>query len=200
MLILVWLAGERMDAFSYLSIVPSIIIALGLTRLLTGIGRLLENRGQMRIYWVHLVWGLNVFLFMVLNWWVLFRWDAQQEWNFFLFLFLLLTPTISFLLSVILFPDPFRDKMNFKENFYDDNRWFFALASLLPPLDFFDTLLKGYPHLIAQGPIYIVTIVLITILSIIAAITKNQKYHMFFSVFFLVYISFFISVNLNTFA
>ena len=89
-----------MDAFSYLSIVPSIIIALGLTRLLTGIGRLLENRGQMRLYWVHLVWGLNVFLYMVLNWWILFRWDAQQEWTFFLSLFLLLTPTISFLLSV----------------------------------------------------------------------------------------------------
>jgi hypothetical protein len=189
-----------MDAFSYLSIVPSIIIALGLTRLLTGIGRLLENRGQMRLYWVHLVWGLNVFLYMVLNWWILFRWDAQQEWTFFLFLFLLLTPTISFLLSVILFPDPLREGMNFKENFYEDNRWFFALAAILPPLDFFDTLLKGYAHLAAQGSIYIVTILLITILSIIAAITKNQKYHMFFAVFFLVYISFFISVNLNMFA
>jgi uncharacterized membrane protein YedE/YeeE len=72
-----------MDAFSYLSIVPSIIIALGITRLLTGIGRILENRDWVKVYSVHLLWALNVLLFMVLNWWVLFRWETQQEWTFF---------------------------------------------------------------------------------------------------------------------
>jgi hypothetical protein len=189
-----------MDAFSYLSIVPSIIIALGITRLLTGIGRILENRDWVKVYSVHLLWALNVLLFMVLNWWVLFRWETQQEWTFFLFFFLLLTPTISFLLSVILFPDPFRKKMDFKQNFYEDKRWFFTLAAFLPLLDFVDTLLKGFPHLVAQGPFYIITIGLITALSLIAAIIKNQKYHKFFSVFFLIYISIFISINLNVLA
>jgi hypothetical protein len=189
-----------MDAFSYLSIVPSIIIALGITRLLTGIGRILENRTWIKIYPVHLLWGLNVLLFMMLNWWILFRWETQQEWTFALFIFLLLTPTVSFLLSVILFPDPFHKKMDFKENFYEDHRWFFALASLLPTLDFIDTSLKGFSHLLAQGTIYMVTIPLMTVLCGIAALTKNQKYHTFLSIFFLFYISAFISINLNIFA
>ncbi len=74
---------------------------------------------------------------------------------------------------------------------------FFTLAALLGPLDFVDTLLKGVPHLLAQGPLYIITIVLITALSAVASLTKNQTYHKFFAVFFLVYISFFISINLN---
>jgi hypothetical protein len=44
-----------MDAFSYISIVPSIIIALGLARLLTGIGKILERRDKVQNYWVHIL-------------------------------------------------------------------------------------------------------------------------------------------------
>jgi hypothetical protein len=187
-----------MDAFSYISIVPSIIIALGITRLLTGFGRILERRSKVKVYWVHLLWSLNVFLFMALNWWVIFRWEPQPTWNFPLFMFLLLTPTVSFLLTVILFPDPFHEPiMNFKENYFEDHKWFFLLAALLPPLDFIDTLLKGVPHLLAQGPIYFVTIPLMTVLSVIAIATKRESYHKFYAVFFLIYISAFITINLN---
>ncbi len=163
-----------MDTFSYVIIVPSIIIALGLTRLLTGIGKIVERRDKVHTYWVHILWAFNLFLFMILNWWILFRWAPQQEWNFSLFMFLLLTPTVCFLLSVVLFPDPFEDVMDFKGHFYKDNRWFFTLAATLPPLDFLDTVLKGVPHLIAQGPLYLITISLITALSVIAVFTKNQ--------------------------
>ena len=187
-----------MDAFSYISIVPSIIIALGITRILTGIGKILERRDKVQNYWVHILWALNLFLYMVLNWWVLFRWEPWSSWSFPLLIFLLLTPIVTFLQSVILFPDPFDEKMDFKKHFYEDHRWFFTLAALLPPLDFLDTTLKGIPHLIAQGTIYFITIGLITALSIIALLTKNQTYHKFFAIFFLVYISVFIGINLNT--
>lgn len=185
-----------MDVFSYISIVPSIIIALGITRLLTGIGKILERRKQVKTYWVHMLWSLNLLLWMSLNWWVLFRWNAQTDWNFFLFAFLLLTPTVSFLLAVILFPDPFKETMDFKENYFEDSRWFFALAALLPLLDLLDTVLKGIPHLIAQGPIYLLTIPLISALSITAMSTKSEAYHKFFAVFFLLYICIFIVINL----
>jgi hypothetical protein len=194
------LAEFGMDAFSYISIVPSIIIALGITRLLTGVGKIVERRNRVQNYWVHMLWSVNVFLYMALNWWVMFRWEPWSTWSFPLFIFLLLTPTVCFLLAVILFPDPFDEKMDFKLHFYEDRRWFFALAAVLPPLDFVDTLLKGVPHLLAQGPIYFVTIALITVLAIVAAKTKNQTYHKFFSILFLVYISVFISINLNSLA
>jgi hypothetical protein len=187
-----------MDAFSYVSIVPSIIIALGMTRLLTGVGKILEKRGKIHTYWVHELWSLNVFLFMVLNWWILIRWESEQTWTFPLFLFLLLTPIVSFLLSVMLFREPLDDSTDFEKNYYDDHRWFFSLAAILGPLDFIDTALKGVPHLLAQGPFYFVTIALLTVLSVIAVLTKNKTYHKFFAVFFLIYILIFISVNLNT--
>jgi hypothetical protein len=80
-----------MNTFSYLSVLTSIILALGITRVLTGIGRLLQFRGYVYVYWVHLLWSLNVFLYLVLNWWILFRWTEQGQWTLFLFLFVLLS-------------------------------------------------------------------------------------------------------------
>ncbi len=95
-----------MDPFAYLSVLTSIVLALGITQILTGLGRLLQARGRVGLYWVHLLWALNVFLFLVLNWWILYRWHTQTTWTFFLFLFVLLSPTVAFLLTMLLFPDP----------------------------------------------------------------------------------------------
>jgi hypothetical protein len=44
-----------MDPFSYLSVLTSIVLALGITRILSGLGRLEQTRGRVRIYWVHLL-------------------------------------------------------------------------------------------------------------------------------------------------
>jgi hypothetical protein len=186
-----------MDAFTYVSGFTTVVLALGVARLLVGVGKLLEKRGQVRLYWVHLMWVVNVFLFLSLEWWILFRWQSQTQWTFFLFLFLLASPTVVFLLCVMLFHDPLSEHADFKQHFYQSRRAFFALAALLGPLDFVDTWLKGYAHLVAQGPIYIVTIVLTTVLSITAASTDNEKYHKFYAVFFFIYILIFISVNLS---
>ncbi len=187
-----------MDYFAYVSIVPSIILSLGIAKLLTGFARILDRNIRERTYWVHLLWGLNVFLYMVLNWWVLARWANWTQWNFFLNLFLLLTPTVTFLLSMILYPDTGVE--DYREHFYANHRWFFAFAAALAPLDAVDTTLKGWDHFAAQGAIYPITIMLIFALCAVGAWTKNEKFHKFFAPFFLVYILTFISINLFTLA
>jgi hypothetical protein len=132
-----------------------------------------------------------------MQWWILFRWQSWTEWNFFLFVFLLASPTVAFLMSVILFHDPLSEHTDFKQHFYRNHRWFFTLAAVLPLLDFVDTFLKGYAHLVAQGIIYPVTLGLVTSLSVVGAFTSNEKYHRFFAVFFFVYLLAFITINLN---
>jgi hypothetical protein len=39
-----------MNPFSYLSVLTSIVLALGITRVLTGLGKLLQARDRIRIY------------------------------------------------------------------------------------------------------------------------------------------------------
>jgi len=57
-----------MTPFQYVAPLTSIVIALGITRILTGLGRILQMRGSVRTYWVHTLWTGNVFLWLLLNW------------------------------------------------------------------------------------------------------------------------------------
>lgn len=189
-----------MNPFEYIALLASIVIALGITRVLTGVGKILQLRGSLRIYWLHLVWTVNVLLWLLLNWWILYRWRAFESWNFFLFLFVLISPIVAFLLSALLLPEPLEPGYDLKQHYFGNTRPFFVLAALLPLVDAADTLLKGREHFLAQGPIYPVTIALLFALCTTGAITKNQRFHAFFGVFFFVYMIAFIMINLRMLA
>ena len=118
-----------MGAFEYLSVLISIIFALGMTRVLWGVGEMLQALSRRRIYWVHVIWIINLFLYLVVEWWIFYRWRNQQPWTFLLFIFVLIGPTLLYLASILLFP---REA------------------------------------------------------ALIAAITKNERYHQFYALFFLV--------------
>ncbi len=189
-----------MNPFSYLAFLTSVVLALSITRVMTGIGRLLQVRGSIRVYWVHLVWALNLLLYAVLIWWIQYRWQTQAQWNFFLFLFVLLSPTLAFLEAVLLFPDTIENGTDLKQHYFANHRWFFALGALLLPLDALDTYLKGWDHFVAQGIIYPITLSLLFVLNLGAAFTRNERYHAFYALFFLVYLLIFISINLRVIA
>ncbi len=184
-------------AFSYLSGLTSIVLALGITCLLMGFGRVLQGRGKVHIYWVHMMWALNLFLYIVLIWWILYRWRDWTEWNYFLILFLLASPIVTFLQAVLLFPESIEAGTDLKTHFYANSRWFFMLGAMLPVLDVVDTTLKGWDHFAAQGLIYILTIALTFALNVIAMFTQNEGFHKVYAVFLSGYLLLFIGVNLR---
>jgi hypothetical protein len=186
-----------MNPFEYISLLTSIVLALGITRILMGVGKMLQLRRRIRLYWVHLLWVLNVFLFLLLNWWILYRWHGYEGWTFFLFLFLLLSPTIAFLLAVLLVPEPLEEGEDLRAYYYANHRWFFGFAALLPPIDAVDTLLKGWDHFVAQGPLYVITLSVVFILSVIGIRTERERFHAGYAIFFLAYILAFIGINLR---
>jgi hypothetical protein len=186
-----------MQPFEYVSLLTSIVLALGITRILTGVGKVVQLRRTVRLSAVHVLWAFNVLIWLLLNWWILYRWRTYEGWTFFLFLFVLVSPIVAFLLSVLLFPEPLEEGAHLKDHYYANRRAFFLLAALLPPIDAIDTLLKGRAHFEAQGPLYVFTLVAIFGLSLIGAWTKRERYHAAFAVFFLLYMLVFISVNLR---
>ncbi len=186
-----------MGPFEYIALLASIVIALGITRIFTGIGRIIQLSKEVKIYWVHILWVGNVFLWLLLNWWILYRWRTFEAWTFFLFIFVLISPSIAFILSVMLLPEPIESGMNLKDYFYHNTKWFFTLAALLPLLDAVDTGLKGREHFAAQGPIYPITIGLIFVLCLIGSRIKGKLYHAAFAIFFLIYMLTFIAINLR---
>jgi len=175
-----------MIPFNYLAILISIVLALGMTRLLYGVGEMLQARSHRHLYWVHAVWVVNLFILLVSAWWVFYRWRTQAPWTFFLFVFVLIPPTILFLASVVLFPrEGTPDKLlNYKTHFYANHRAFFIIMVLYAPADLADTLLKGVHHFFDLGPQYVILWLLYSTGLTVAAITRNEHYHQFYSLFF----------------
>ena len=177
-----------MGAFEYLSVLISIILALGMTRVLAGVGEMLQARSRRRIYWVHAVWIVNLFLYLVIAWWIFYRWRDQQPWDFYLFLFVLISPTILYLASLLLFPREadVETIIDYKTHYYANHRAFFILFALFVPVDIVDSLLKGVPHFLSLGPIYFLSGVLYFAGLITAAVTRDERYHEFYVIFFLI--------------
>ena len=116
-----------MDTFEYLAVLVSVIIGLGISNILSGINTAITNRHRQTYYWVHSFWVINVFLQTVFFWWYSYRWSSVGEWNFFLFLFVLMYSIIIYLLCASLFPHTADVDIDFKERFYQNRKWFFFL-------------------------------------------------------------------------
>jgi hypothetical protein len=176
-----------MAAFEYLSVLISIILALGMTRVLAGVGEMLQARTQRQIYWVHVIWIVNLFIYLVVAWWIFYRWRNQQKWTFFLFVFVLISPTILFLASMLLFPreGSIDESVDYKTHYYANHRAFFAIFSMFAVVDIADSLLKGIPHFLELGAPYVISSALYFSGMLTAAITRNERYHEFYAVFFL---------------
>jgi hypothetical protein len=177
------------DPFSYVCVLTSIVAGLALTRLISGMGQLLQARGRARPYWVHSLWMVNLLLGVVITWWTQYRWRHAESWTLFLVLWLLVIPVTNYLATVLLFPDeqegePIRD---WRAHFYSTTRLLFILLALSFAFDVVDTLLKGMAHFRAIGPLYPVTMGLWISLCLVAAFTRSPRYHGAFAVFFFVY-------------
>jgi len=127
-------------------------------------------------------------------WWMAYRWRSNEHWTFLLFIWLLLLPTILYLISSLLFPDQDDQRItDWEAYFYENQRDIFLLYALIFPIDIIDTLLKGMAHFRAQGPLYVMTMVLW-----FAAFTKRRLYHACFAVIFLICNLVFVGTTLLT--
>ena len=64
-----------MTPFEYISVAISIILALGITRLLTGMIDLVRYRKSVRWHWIPLVWALAILVIQFQFWWQVFALD-----------------------------------------------------------------------------------------------------------------------------
>jgi hypothetical protein len=119
------------EAFEYLSVLISIVLGLGITHLLMGFGRWLEQRGRFRPFGPSLAWAAFVLLVHVQTWWTMFGYRGYTEWNFLQFTVVLLQPVVLFLLAMIVFPSGDSPRRDLKENFLHQRPWFFGLLIVL---------------------------------------------------------------------
>jgi hypothetical protein len=121
-----------MDPFSYLSVLVSIILGLGITQLLTGVGRLLNARSRVRWYWPAVAWVALLLVIHIQAWWAMFELRTHAEWRFGGFLVVLLLPIVLYLSAALVLPEAGPDApVDLRANYYGHARWFFGLGALM---------------------------------------------------------------------
>ena len=114
-----------MTTFEYVMVLVSIIIGLGIARMLEGVLRILRSGRPYNTYWVHSVWVALTFFEMVLHW--AYRWTLQgrADWTVFELLFFILPTILLFLAGGLLFPEG--EATDMRSYYFQQHRTFFAV-------------------------------------------------------------------------
>ena len=177
-----------MEMFNYVMVLASVIIGLGITHLLQGVGGIVQHPHREKIYWIHLVWVFVIFLRAIFWWWFEFRLSKTAEWTFILYLFVLAYAVLIYLWCALLFPRDLAGYDGFKDYFYSRRGWFFGLILVGQAVDVADTLLKGLDHFRSLGPTYPIAISILSLLLLIAMRTRNERFHGAFAIFAVLYL------------
>ncbi len=122
--------GDRgqVEVFSYLSVVTSIILGLGLAHLLTGYAQLIHAGGLSRDAWIYSGWILVLLPVYVIYWWSFWDYRMHAHWTFVSFFLLLAGPVGLYFLTALLLPgEPEPSPSAAGERYLAVRSWIFAL-------------------------------------------------------------------------
>jgi len=123
------------EVFNYLGVVTSIILGLGIGRLLTGCARLIQARDFIPFSALYVWWLVLLFPLYVTYWWTFWDFRIQARWTFLSFFFLVSGPIALYLITVLLLPDfnAYEQQVVFKpiEHYTNIRNWFFGLFAML---------------------------------------------------------------------
>ncbi|HWT11972.1 MAG TPA: hypothetical protein VN231_04400 [Allosphingosinicella sp.] len=119
-----------MDAFSYLSVLISIILGLAIQQVLQGYRVLILSRRRIRFYAPPLIWSVLLLLMVAQHWWSSFSLAARAEWSFALFATILVQTALIYMMAAIVLPDiPADEPIDLKDHYYRESRAFFGISA-----------------------------------------------------------------------
>ncbi|MEO7456056.1 MAG: hypothetical protein ABIY52_07320 [Gemmatimonadaceae bacterium] len=127
-----------MTPFEHLAVLISIVLGLGIAHLLTKLHELVQVRGQVKVYWLSALWFVLIFIALIEWWWASFALRTTLKWNFFYFLFVLMSPVTMYLAAAFVLPDHAErgaGTIDLRRYYYDNASWFFGILAVSPALD-----------------------------------------------------------------
>ena len=92
-----------MDLFEFILIITSVIYAMALAQILSGVSRLAQTDANVRWYPPHTLWTAVLFIWIALVWWSV--WEFRSvDWTFPTYLYMLIAPTLVFFTCSLLVP------------------------------------------------------------------------------------------------
>lgn len=118
--------GEKLDLFEFILIITSVIFALAVAQILSGISRIAQSMVRVELCLTHAVWGFNLFIFIFLIWWA--SWEFRNvDWTFPKYAYMLIAPTLLYFACTLLVPQPLvGENANMEDHFFRIRRPLFV--------------------------------------------------------------------------
>lgn len=156
-----------MTQFEFLTVAFSILLAVTVTRLVEGL--VAEIRSG-HAYWVHVLWILQTLMSAAGLWWSIWGF-ANLEWNYLIFLMVLVGPMLLFTQALALVPREM-ECLVWKNYFYENVR-FFMLVSATTILYLFEV-----SFLLSDLPLQLRLVLIVMGLgALVFAFVKQQRAH-----------------------
>jgi len=179
-----------MGQFEYAMVLVSIIVGLGITHILLGIGgiidRLSRKEDRLELSLAHLTWLGYCFSWLVMFWWWEYRLSSRvTDWTMGLYLFLIAYSVTLFLLQAVLVPRTWDGVTSLKDFFLERRMWFYSLLLVGTVLDQIDSYLKGgFEYLLNTGVMSLSFNALSVFVAIIGVMTTKMRFHNVMGVLF----------------
>ena len=115
-----------MDLFEFILIITSVIFALAVAQILSGMSRVAQSTTEVRYFFPHSLWIVNLFLFIFLIWWA--SWEFRDiEWTFPKYAYMLIAPTLLYLSCSLTIPQQLNaETADLEKHFFRIRRPLFA--------------------------------------------------------------------------
>jgi hypothetical protein len=186
----------NLDSFTYLSVLLSLVLGLGITNLLTGLALLVRQRRRVALYWPVPVWIITLFLIHVQTWWAMFGLRTIVHWGFGAFLIILLQPVALFVMTALITPDLSGPApVDLRAAYFRENRWFFSalLMALCASLAKNRILYGAFPE-----PANFVAHCIFFGIALVGAIFRSDRIHKVMAPLGLVFIGSYIALLFTT--
>ena len=119
-----------MDEVTILLTLYSIVAGLGISRLVQGVGSMIEARDRLGFHWLHTAWLMIVFLAHIVSWFALMRFARGAHWTVFNAIGALCMPILLYLISDLVVPRiSDEQRVDLREYYFSNYRWFTGLMS-----------------------------------------------------------------------
>lgn len=119
-----------MEGFSYLSVMVSMVLGLGLSQLFGGIGDLVQVRRKVKLYWLHSLWVLLLIVLHVHMWWSFWALRGVADWSYAIFVYVLIGPGALVIASHISIPELIDSRIDSERYYFDTSPLFFGILTL----------------------------------------------------------------------
>ena len=171
-----------MTFYAFLGVLSAVITGLAVVKVLQGILWMIHGRGQIKVYWVHLVWVVFTIFGAFLHYWNIgnLRNNMSGE-SFYGVADMLWLPMFSYLLAGLLFPQSGEDRpVDLRDFYYENRAWIFGALAIVIVTS------AGFLDNIVNQPLeldMILRYVLVLTFGAMAVI-RNEGYHMGFAIIF----------------